>query len=59
MRVLITGGAGFGFTLRGIFKKKGYNVRLLDIAAFPKEEYDSKWSWWLEMFEIKSDHESN
>lgn len=43
MRVLITGGAGFlGLHLARYFQKKGYNVRLLDIAAFPKEEYDSK-----------------
>ena len=43
MKVLITGGAGFlGLHLARHFQNNGYDVRLLDIADFPKEEYDSK-----------------
>jgi len=43
MKVLITGGAGFlGLHLARYFQKKKWNVVLLDIAPFPKEEYDSK-----------------
>lgn len=40
MKVLITGGAGFlGLHLAQYFTKKKHQVRLLDIAAFPPEEY--------------------
>lgn len=43
MKVLITGGAGFlGLHLARYYHAKGHHVRLLDIAPFPKEEYDSK-----------------
>lgn len=40
MRVLITGGAGFlGLHIARYFNKKKWDVRLLDIAPFPAEEY--------------------
>ncbi|CAN5199919.1 NAD(P)-dependent oxidoreductase [soil metagenome] len=40
MKVLITGGAGFlGLHIAHFFDEKGWDIRLLDIAAFPKEEY--------------------
>lgn len=43
MKVLITGGAGFlGLHLARYFYKKGHQVRLLDIAEYPQEEYNSK-----------------
>ena len=40
MRVLITGGAGFlGLHLARFFHTKKWNIRILDIAHFPEEEY--------------------
>lgn len=42
MRVLITGGAGFlGLHLARYFYGKKHQVSLIDIAEFPKEEYDA------------------
>lgn len=40
MKVLITGGAGFlGLHIAHFFAEKGWDIRILDIAPFPKEEY--------------------
>ena len=40
MTILITGGAGFlGLHLAHFFIKKGWHVKLFDIALYPKEEY--------------------
>ena len=40
MRVLITGGAGFlGLHIARFFAKKKWDIKILDIAAFPQEEY--------------------
>src|SRR5690606_31997066 len=40
MEVLITGGAGFlGLHIARYFSQKKWDIRLLDIAPFPKEEY--------------------
>lgn len=42
MKVLITGGAGFlGLHLARYFHAKKHQVSLIDIAKFPKEEYDA------------------
>jgi len=43
MKVLITGGAGFlGLHLARYFHAQKHQVSLIDIAEFPKEEYDAK-----------------
>ncbi len=40
MKVLITGGAGFlGLHIAHFFAKKGWKIRLLDIAPFSQDEY--------------------
>ncbi|OGK34398.1 epimerase [Candidatus Roizmanbacteria bacterium RIFCSPHIGHO2_12_FULL_38_13] len=42
MTILITGGAGFlGLHLAHFFIKKGWHVKLFDVAPYPKAEYPS------------------